>query len=243
MIRYLPALLLILGCTESLAPERPAVVAVASSFAPTARQLAAAFETQTGHSITLATGSTGKHFAQIINGAPFDAFLAADTERPQRLEEAGRIQSGTRFTYARGRLTLWSPQPNLVDTNGSVLADDTFKHLAMANPRLAPYGRAAEQLLRRRGQWQALQPRLVQGENIAQALLFVDSGHAELGLVAAAQVGKRDGSHWLVPTTWHDPIEQQAVLLTPQPAARAFLDFLQSNTAQAIIRDAGYQVP
>ena len=243
MIRLLPALLIALGCTEPLAPERTVTVAVASNFAPTARELATAFEQQTGHRITLAPGSTGKHFAQIQNGAPFDAFLAADRERPAQLEQAGRIQSDTRFTYARGRLALWSPRTDWVDANGSVLNDTAIRHLALANPRLAPYGRAAEQVLRARGQWMPLQPRLVQGENIAQALLFVDSGNAELGFVAAAHIQGRTGSHWLVPETLHDPIEQQAVLLSTHPVAREFLNFLQSEPARHLIRDAGYHVP
>ena len=130
-----------------------------------------------------------------------------------------------------------------MDSNGNILFSDKFKHLAIANPRLAPYGRAAEELLLQRGQWDALQPRLVQGENIAQTLLFVDSGNAELGLVATAHVKDRDGSHWLVPEEMHNPIEQQAVLLTSQPAAHAFLEFLKTKRAQKIILTDGYSVP
>ena len=243
MIRILPALLIILGCNEPLTSERTALVAVASNFASTANKLVNVFEKETNYRIKLAIGSTGKHFAQIRNGAPYDAFLAADKERPKILEQTDLAQTDSRFTYAHGRLTLWSPQSDLVDSNGNILFSDMFKHLAIANPRLAPYGRAAEELLLQRGQWDDLKPRLVQGENIAQTLLFVDSGNAELGLVATAHVKDRDGSHWLVPEEMHNPIEQQAVLLPSQPAAHAFLEFLKTKRAQKIILTDGYSVP
>ena len=243
MIRILPALLIILGCNEPLTSEGTALVAVASNFASTADKLVNVFEKETNYRIKLAIGSTGKHFAQIQNGAPYDAFLAADRERPKILEQHGLTQSDSRFTYALGRLTLWSPKADLVDSSGNVLFSDMFKHLAIANPRLAPYGRAAEELLHERGQWDALQPRLVKGENIAQTLLFVDSGNAELGLVATAHVKDRDGSKWLVPEQMHNPIEQQAVLLTSQPAAHAFMKFLRTKRAQKIILTDGYSVP
>ena len=161
MIRILPALLIILGCNEPLTSERTALVAVASNFASTANKLVNVFEKETNYRIKLAIGSTGKHFAQIQNGAPYDAFLAADKERPKILEQTDLAQTDSRFTYAHGRLTLWSPQSDLVDSNGNILFSDMFKHLAIANPRLAPYGRAAEELLLQRGQWDVLQLSLI----------------------------------------------------------------------------------
>ena len=222
-------------------------IAVASNFTTTMRVLAERFEEQTGHAVVLLPGSTGKHFAQIMNGAPFDAFFAADTQRPERLEAEGRIIPGSRFTYAIGKLVLWSPDPDLVDSYGAVLESGTFRRLAIANPRLAPYGRAAQQFLESRGILKSLQPKLVRGENISQAFQFVASGNAELGLVALSQLmqsGRHgEGSRWQVPDKLHTPIEQQAVLLSDSAAAVDFMRFAKSESARAIIRDSGYGIP
>lgn len=222
-------------------------VAVASNFAATAQALAERFEQTSDHRIKLAFGSTGKHYGQIVHGAPFDAFLAADAERPRRLEAEGRAITGTRFTYAIGRLALWSPIPGLVDSAGQVLGSDRYTHLAIANPRLAPYGMAAQQVLQRLQLWESLQNRLIRGENIGQTFRFVKGGGAQLGFVALSQVRHPDepasGSLWLPPAGYYTPIEQQAVLLNEKPAARAFLQFLASAPARALIRAHGYETP
>ncbi len=222
-------------------------VAVASNFAGAARQLAGRFESRTGHEVKLSFGSTGKQYAQIRNGAPFHAWLAADSRRPALLEAGGLVQPGSRFTYALGRLVLWSPDPGLVDEEGDVLRKGGFRHLAVANPRLAPYGLAARQLLRKLGLWDELRDRMVRGENIGQAFQFVNSGNAELGLVAASQVlgeGRPPrGSLWIPSAHLYHPIEQQAVLLRDDAVARAFLRFVASDEGRAIIRANGYEVP
>ncbi|MFO7786518.1 MAG: molybdate ABC transporter substrate-binding protein, partial [Halospina sp.] len=168
--------------------DPPVRVAVASNVAGAAEAIADRFEAETGHSVTLSTGSTGKHYAQILHTAPFQVFLAADKRRPRRLEESGRAVEGTRTTYARGRLVLWSPGESLVDAEGRVLATRDFSYLAMANPRLAPYGKAAKQVLEKRELWDALEGRRVMGENIAQTFQFVRTGSAPLGFVALSQL-------------------------------------------------------
>jgi molybdate transport system substrate-binding protein len=216
--------------------------------------LAEAFEKQTGYEVTPVFGSTGKLYAQIRNGAPYDAFFSADVERPLLLQEEGRTVPGTRFTYAIGKVVLWSPDPDLVDADGTVLHEsavngNAFRFVALANPILAPYGRAAEQVLRARGVWDALQGRMVRGEDIGQAFQYVYSGNAELGFVSLAQLvdpaGPLSGvdamgSHWEPPQALYDPIEQQAVLLQENPVARAFLDYVRSPAAQEIIHRYGY---
>lgn len=221
-------------------------VAVASNFAPAMEQLAAQFEAATGHEVVLSFGSTGKHYAQIRHGAPFDAFFAADTARPQRLEAEGAIVPGSRYSYARGALALWSPQPGLVDGPG-VLRSGDFARLAIANPRIAPYGLAAKQTLQALALWQPLQGKLVRGENIGQTYQFVASGAAPLGFVAWSQLRQRPGeipgSYWRVPPALHQPIDQQAVLLTDKPAARALLDYVRGPQGRALITDYGYELP
>ena len=222
-------------------------VAVASNFAPTIRALVKPFEAKADCAVILSFGSTGKHYAQIKNGAPFDAFFAADAQRPQRLEAAGLIVPGSRFTYAVGRLVLWSPQAEYVDPEGKVLERDDFRYLAIANPKLAPYGRAAQEVLQGRGLWQALSRRIARGENIAQAFGFIKSGNAQLGFVAYAQIKNPKqpltGSFWQVPQTLYTPIRQQAVLLNNKEGARAFLSFVQSEEAKQAIRAYGYDIP
>ena len=222
-------------------------VAVASNFRLAMEQAAARFERETGHPVTLIFGSTGKHYAQILNGAPFDAFFAADAERPQRLEREGRALPGSRFTYAVGQVVLWSADESLVDEEGEVLATGEFRHLAMANPDLAPYGAAARAVLEALGLWAQLQPKLVRGENIGQAFQFVVSGNAELGFVARSQLAAPGsafgGSSWTPPRSLYPPIEQQAVLLRDSGAGRAFMAFMQGDRIAGILREYGYDSP
>ena len=240
------AVALLLVCELAVANEIR--VAVASNFAITSEAIAQRFEEITDHTIVLVFGSTGKHYAQIRNGAPFEVFFAADARRPEMLESAGLTVRESRFTYAIGRLVLWSPEEDSVDTEGRILDSGDFRHLAIANPELAPYGRAAQEMLQSRGLWASLERRLVRGENIGQAFQFVKSGNAELGLVALSQLTSPEreseaGSRWVVPETLHSPIQQQAVLLADTAAARSFLEFIKSSEARSIIRSHGYQTP
>jgi molybdate transport system substrate-binding protein len=229
------------------AGAEPIRVAVASNFTHAMQDIATRFEQQSGHRVVLAFGSTGKHYAQIKNGAPFEAFFAADVRRPRLLEEEDIALPGSRFTYAIGKVVLWSPDPAVVDARGRVLDEGTFRHLAMANPRLAPYGRAAQQIMQAKGVWKALRGRIVRGENIAQPYQFVKSGNAQLGFVAYAQIkrpGERiHGSYWEPPRSLYEPIEQQAVLLQNNSVARQFLDYIRGPQAQKVIRDYGYDTP
>ena len=232
--------------------SRPALaaevkVAVAANFAAPMQKIAADFERDTGHKAQLSFGATGKFYAQIKNGAPFEILLAADDETPARLEKEGFAASGSRFTYAIGQLALWSARPGYVDDMGEVLKQDTFEHLAIANPRLAPYGAAAVETLTRLGLLGRVEGRLVQGENIAQAFQFVSTGNAELGFVALSQVyvgGKlKSGSAWIVPANLHKPIRQDAVVLArgrDNPAAAALARFLKTDKARAVINSYGY---
>jgi len=220
-------------------------VAVASNFADAAKSIARHFESSTGHKVILAYGSTGRHYAQIINGAPFDVFLAADAHRPDLLEKAGTAVAGSRFTYAVGKLVLWSPVNGYVDTNARVLQGMKFRFLAIANPKLAPYGTAAREVLQAHGLWGRLKGRIVRGENIGQAFQYVKSGNAELGFIAYSQLKRTNqpivGSTWVVPQMLYRPIEQQAVLLKDGLVARSFLSFLRSDTAMQVIHDYGYE--
>jgi len=222
-------------------------VAVASNFQLAMAAAVTPFQQQSGHTVILIGGSTGKHYAQIMNGAPFDAFFAADAERPHLLETTQRIVPGSRFTYAIGKLLLWSPARDRVDSEGAVLRTGSFNHLAIANPRLAPYGAAARQVLQALGLWETLESKLVRGENIGQAFQFVFSGNAELGFVARAQIEHPDaelqGSSWEPPQDLYDPIEQQAVLLRDSPAGRELMAFMQGPQTRALIRTYGYDVP
>jgi molybdate transport system substrate-binding protein len=232
----------VLGISDSMADEIR--VAVASNFAHTIKTISERFETDTGHKLVLSFGSTGKHYTQISNGAPFDVFFAADDVRPELLEEDGVALPGSRFTYAVGKLVLWSSRPDYVDSGGEVLMHGEFRHLSIANPKFAPYGRAAREVLQARGLWGDLPGRVVRGENVAQAFQFVESGNAELGFVALSQVVRSDqtigGSFWEVPQALYAPIEQQAVLLRDSDAARALLMFVRSDEVLKIIRDHGY---
>ena len=225
-------------------------VAVAANFAQPLKALAAGFEKETGHKWRMTPGATGKLYAQIKNGAPFDVFLSADEETPIRLEQEGAAVPGSRFTYATGKLALWSAQARLVDAQGEVLRQGRFKHLALAAPQLAPYGAAAVQTLTQLGLLQALSPRFVQGESIGQTYSFVATGNAELGFVALSQVYENgafaSGSGWVVPGAMHQPLRQAAVLLNPgraNPAAKALMDYLKTEKTRAVIRSFGYDTP
>lgn len=245
-LKTLPSLLLL---AAFLLPARAAEVqvAVAANFAVPLARIAEGFKAATGHTLKVAAGATGKFYSQVVAGAPFEVLLAADEATPARLVNEGHAVAGSRFTYAIGRLVLWSAQPGLVDEQGAVLASGRFAHLAIANPKTAPYGAAALQVLQARGLGAALAPRLVTAESIAQAYQFVATGNAELGFVALSQVvvpGKpAAGSYWLVPPQLHAPIRQDAVLLKAganNAAARALLDYLKSPAARDVIRSFGY---
>ena len=223
-------------------------VAVAANFAGPMKDIAAVFESQTGHKPVLTPGASGKFYAQITNGAPFDVFLSADDETPQKLEKVGKAVQGSRFTYAIGRLILWSPKDNWVTDGVDLLKKGDFRFLAIANPRVAPYGIAAVQTMQKIGVLSQLEPKVVQGENLSQTHQFVTSGNADLGFVALSQVwqnGKlKSGSGWLVPETYHDALRQDAVLLEAgkqSEAAKALLNFLKSDKAREIITAYGYK--
>ena len=226
-------------------------IAVASNFAPAIKMLATEFEQQSGHRLTLAFGSTGKQFTQIQHGAPFDAFFAADTLRPKLLEQAGQIQKASRFTYAIGRLALWSKDNNLIQAEDKMPDLSRIRHMAIANPKLAPYGLAARQALEHMKLYNSVKPKLVYGENINQTYQFTATGNAQLGLVAYSQLlaqAKQSkeaiiGSYWLIPIAYHQPIEQQAVLLRKNIAAEKFLAYVKSNEGKTIIREFGYNLP
>lgn len=222
-------------------------VAVAANFTAPMKAIATAFERATGHRAALSFGATGQLVAQIRNGAPFAILLAADDATPAKLEGEGLAVAGSRFTYATGRLALWSAQPGLVDGQGDVLRSDRFERLAVANPKLAPYGAAALQTLDQLGLRERLAGKLVEGANIAQTFQFVSSGNAPLGFVALSQVFEngqlKPGSAWIVPDTLHAPIHQDAVLLNPgrdNPAAAALMRYLRGDAAKAVIRTFGY---
>lgn len=246
MLRWLPALFALLASAAALADE--VQVAVAANFIAPMKLIAADFEKDTGHKAVLTSGATGKFYAQISNGAPFEVFLAADDETPARLEKEGAAVNGSRFTYATGKLVLWSAQPGVVDAQGEVLKKGGFKKIAIAAPKLAPYGAAAVEAISKLGLQAALESKLVQGESIGQAFSFVSTGNAELGFIALSQVyegGKiKSGSAWIVPESLHSPIRQDAVLLAKakdSKAAAQLMAFLKTDKARAVIRFFGYE--
>lgn len=239
--------LLLVAAFSSGARAAEVKVAVAANFTEPMQMIAVNFERDTGHKLVISTGSTGKFYAQIKHGAPFDVFLAADSATPQRLEKENATVSGSRFTYAIGKLALWSPQAELVDNKGRVLRKQNFRHIAIASPKLAPYGAAAIETLTHLNLLDALRPKLVQGENIAQTYQFVITGNAELGFVALSQIVKdgklKSGSAWIVSSRLYNPIRQDAVILEKgkdNPAAAALMDYLKSDKARATINSYGY---
>ncbi len=238
------SLVLMGASTATAAPETGALIAVASNFKEAQDALAKRFEEETGHRIESVYSSTGKIYAQITFGAPYDAFLSADTKHVDLLIDENRALKPTRFTYAVGRLALYSTRFEDMSKGAALLDAPGVVHVAIANPSLAPYGLAASQTLEKLNAWKRLQPKLVQGESIAQAFQYVTSGAAELGFVALSQVIKQDPKrYWLVPSEIHDPIRQDAVMLAHGKenfVAQAYLDFLKGESARDSIRRFGY---
>jgi len=244
--RRFSLLLLALMGAASQAQADDVSVAVAANFTAPMQQIAAAFEKETGHKVLASYGSTGKFYAQIKNGAPFELLLAADNETPAKLIKENAAVAGSQYTYAIGKLVLWSAKSAVVDAKGEVLKKGGFDHIALANPKLAPYGAAGVEVMKALGAYNALQPKIVSAENITQAYQFVNSGNALLGFVALSQVlkdGKIDGSAWLVPAHLYAPIRQDAVLLEKgkgKPAAQALANYLKGDKAKAVIKSFGY---
>jgi len=238
----------LLMCCASIAAAEEVSVAVAANFTAPMKRIAADFEKDTGHKALLSFGSSGKFYAQIKERAPFQVFLSADDETPARLDRDGLTAAGSRFTYAIGTLVLWSAKPGFVDDKGEVLSKGSFKKIAIANPKLAPYGKAAIETLTNLGLLTTIRPKFVQGENISQAQQFIGSGNAELGFVALSQVMKdgriAGGSAWIVPEKLHSSIRQDAVLLANgkhSAAAKALMAYLKSDKVRKIIKTYGYK--
>ena len=233
--------------TASVISAEPIRVAVASNFAQPAKALVALFEEQQNHELVLAFGSTGKHFAQITQGAPFDIFLAADSDYPKLLETKGLTVKNSRYTYAIGTLIVWAPAIPTDEIVPYLQNINFHRPIAIANPRRSPYGRAAQQVLTGMGLWNKLQSKLVRGENIAQTYQFVESGNASLGFIAQSQhylpSSRVKDSVWIPSESLYDPIYQQAVLLRSTPATEAFWSFLQTDAAKAVITRFGYRLP
>jgi molybdate transport system substrate-binding protein len=240
--------ILLLAISTTPATARELSIAVAANFTDATRDIVPLFEKASGHKLRVSYGSTGKLYSQIENGAPFEVFLAADSKRPEKAEAEGLAVVGSRFTYAMGKLALWSPQAARFDDPAAYLKGADFAHVAIANPRTAPYGLAAQQVMEKLGVWNTLQSKIVRGDSIAQTFQFAASGNAEVGFVALSQVtawNKTTGTTWNIPQSYYAPIEQQAVLLKngdSNPAARAFLDFLKGSKARKVISSYGYGV-
>jgi molybdate transport system substrate-binding protein len=247
-IRHLIVFLTLVS-VASLTKADEVQVAVAANFTAPMQKIAGDFEKETGHKALLTFGATGKFYAQINNGAQFDVLLSADEDTPTKLEQEGAAVKGTRFTYAIGKLVLWSSKEAIVDGKGAVLKQGGFDHIALANPKLAPYGAAAMEVMKALGVADALTPEFVQGENIAQTYQFVATGNALLGFVALSQVyevGKlKSGSAWIVPSSLYNPIRQDAVILEKgksNSAAVALMKYLKSDKAKAVIESYGYDL-
>ncbi len=245
--RLAPLALSLLAAFATGAHADEVSVAVAANFTAPMQKIAAAFEKDSGHKAVLSFGATGKFYAQINNGAPFGILLAADDTTPAKLAQEGKGVAASRFTYAIGQLVLWSKQAGYVDDTGAVLKTGDYRHIAIANPKLAPYGLAAMETLQHLGLTDAVTPKIVQGENIGQTYQFAASGNAQLGFVALSQVmedGKlREGSVWIVPSAMHEPIRQDAILLNSakdNAAATALMQYLKGDKARAIIQSYGY---
>ncbi len=235
------------SCRGATAGE--AQVAVAANFSEPIKAIAAVLEKTTGHTLKISTGASGAFYTQIRNGAPFDVFLSADNERPEMLERDGLAQPGTRFTYATGKLVLWSVKADRVDARGEVLRSAGLGKVAYANPKTAPYGEAALQVMQRLGLSAAVAPKLVQGESIGQTFAFVKTGNADVGFVALSQVlqgGRlKEGSMWMIPQAHYDVIRQDAVILkngAHNEAAQALVRLLQSPNIKDLIRSYGYDL-
>jgi len=228
-------------------------IAVASNFYPALKEIVKSYELYQNdsrgqkHNVVLIPGSSGKHFAQIMNGAPFDIFFSADDLRPLLLEQNGKTINKSRHTYALGQLVLWSPIDNLIDKKASILQSRDFRFIAMANPKIAPYGEATKEVLTTMNLWKALEDKLIRGENIAQTFQFVNSGNSKLGFISFSQIVNSNyevnGSYWKVPKSLYEPIEQQVVLLNESFLAEDFLSYLLSEESQNIISRFGYDIP
>lgn len=247
-MKKITTLLALLCATLSVQADE-VQVAVAANFTGPMQVISALFERDTGHKASLAFGATGKFYAQITNGAPFEILLSADDETPAKLVKEGYGVAGTPFTYAIGKLVLWSADPKLVDAKGAILKKGSFKHLSLANPKAAPYGAAGMQVMTKLGVADSIKPLIVQGENISQTHQFISTGAAELGFVAYSQVIKNgqigSGSGWIVPSNLYDPIRQDAVILAKgkdKPAAIALMNYLKGEKAQAVIKSFGYEL-
>lgn len=246
LIRCVSLLITLAFAGHTLADE--VHVAVAANFNAPMKIIAAEFEKDTGHTAVVSLGTVGKFFAQIRSGAPFEVLISADQETPDKLLAAGLAVEGSRHTYAIGKLVLWSARPGLIDDKGDVLKKDDFKHLAIANPKLAVYGAAGLEAMKRLGVLERIQPRLVLAENITQAHQFIFTGNAELGFVALSQVIGKDGrisegSYWMVPANLYPTLRQDAIILSPgkgKPAARSLVDYLKTSKARAVIQSFGY---
>jgi molybdate transport system substrate-binding protein len=239
----------VLALVAPVAGAQEVVAAVAANFAAAMARIEPAFEQASGHQLTVVLGSSGKLVTQIQQGAPFDVLLSADVERPDVLAKSGLGVPASRFTYAIGRLALWSPDPRAIGADGvAYLRAGSFRHLAIANPAVAPYGAAARQVLEKLGLWAPLQDRVVRGEDIGQVYSMVASGAAGAGFVALSVViaGPKPGSHWPVPQDLYAPLKQDAILITrarANPAAQAFLDYLKTPASRDVIQSLGYDLP
>lgn len=245
--RFAPLALSLFAALATSAHADEVSVAVAANFTAPMQKIAVEFEKDSGHKAVLSFGATGKFYAQINNGAPFGILLAADDSTPAKLAQEGKAVADSRFTYAIGQLVLWSKQAGYVDDKGAVLKTGDYRHIAIANPKLAPYGLAAMETLKNLGLTDQVTPKVVQGENIGQTYQFAASGNAQLGFVALSQVmedGKlREGSAWMVPASMHEPIRQDAIILNTakdSAAAKALMDYLKGDKARAIIKSYGY---
>ena len=247
--RLISCLLLSLAGAASSVHADDVSVAVAANFTTPMQQIAAEFEKDTGHKVQAAYGATGKFYAQIKNGAPFEVLLTADEETPAKLIKENAAVAGSQFTYAIGKLVLWSAKPAIVDGAGEVLKRGGFDHLAIANPKLAPYGAAGVEVMKALGAYESIQPKIVTGESIAQTHQFISTGNALLGFVALSQVlkdGKIEGSAWIVPAKLYSPIRQDAVILEKgrgKPAALALAKYLKGDKSIGIIKSFGYELP
>ena len=224
-------------------------VAVAANFTAPIQAIAKDFEADTGHKLVAAYGATGQFYTQIKNGAPFEVFLAADDTTPAKLEQEGDTVKDSRFTYAVGTLALWSAKDGYVDDKGEVLKKNAYQHLSIANPKAAPYGLAATQVLGKLGLTETTKDKIVEGQNITQAYQFISTGNAELGFVALSQIYKdgkvTSGSAWIVPANLYEPIKQDAVILNKgkdNAAAKALVEYLKGPKAAAVIKSYGYQL-
>jgi molybdate transport system substrate-binding protein len=249
MIRYLLNLSVCCVCLMTANAQAAEIkVAVASNFANVLKEIAVEFQKDTGHQLAITPGATGKFYAQISNGAPFDVFLSADDETPRKLAQEGKAITSSQFTYAIGRLALWSPNPEMVDKNADILKTDKFKFIAIANAKVAPYGQAAVQTMQKLGVLTKIEPRVVQGESIAQTYQFVSTGNAQLGFVALSQIfehGKiKTGSAWIVPEEMHEQLKQDAVILQTckqTSVCQDLMDYLKSDKAKKMMASYGYK--